>query len=200
MRTVLASGSPRRRELLKRITEDFEVMTADIDERSIEERIEEELSGSPMYDVAAAIVSQLSKAKALAVYEKLGCPGDCTVIGADTAVAVSDEIMGKPKDRDDAVRMLRKLSREKQYVMTGVTVIKDGVLRTFVETSLVFFNPLDEEQERKIQEYCDTDEPYDKAGAYGIQVIGDRIVDHYEGDFENIMGFPVERVRRELKL
>ena len=200
MRTVLASGSPRRRELLKRITEDFEVMTADIDERSIEERIEEELSGSPMYDVAAAIVSQLSKAKALAVYEKLGCPGDCTVIGADTAVAVSDEIMGKPKDRDDAVRMLRKLSREKQYVMTGVTVIKDGVLRTFVETSIVFFNPLDEEQERKIQEYCDTDEPYDKAGAYGIQVIGDRIVDHYEGDFENIMGFPVERVRRELKL
>ena len=200
MKIILASGSPRRRELLKKITEDFEVRTADIDERSIEDSIEKELEDLPKYEVAAATVSQLSKAKALAVYEAMGCPKDLIFIGADTAVAVSDEIMGKPKDRDDAVRMLRKLSEEKQYVMTGVSIIKDGFVNTFVETSLVIFNPLDEEQERKIQAYCDTEEPYDKAGAYGIQLIGDQIVDHYEGDFDNIIGFPTERIKRELGL
>ncbi len=198
MRVILASGSPRRRELLKKIYDDFEVMTAPVDERVIEQRIEEELKGLPMYEVASSMVIQLSKAKALAVFEELGCPGGCLVIGADTAVAVSDEIMGKPRDRDDAVRMLRKLSREKQYVLTGVTFIKDREVRSFAETSLVYFNPLDDEQEKKIQDYCDTEEPYDKAGAYGIQLIGDQIVDHYEGSFDNIMGFPVERIRKEL--
>ncbi len=198
MRVILASGSPRRRELLKKIYDDFEVMTAPVDERVIEQRIEEELKGLPMYEVASSMVIQLSKAKALAVFEELGCPDDCLVIGADTTVAVSDEIMGKPRDRDDAVRMLRKLSREKQYVLTGVTFIKDREVRSFAETSLVYFNPLDDEQEKKIQDYCDTEEPYDKAGAYGIQLIGDQIVDHYEGSFDNIMGFPVERIRKEL--
>ena len=130
----------------------------------------------------------------------LGCPEDSIVIGADTAVAVSDEIMGKPKDRDDAVRMLRKLSKEKQYVLTGVSIIEKGVLRSFAETSAVYFNPLDEEQERKIQAYCDTEEPYDKAGAYGIQLIGDEMVSRIEGDFDNIMGLPVERLRKELNM
>ena len=198
MRVILASGSPRRKELMKRIFDDFEIITAPIDERTVEKRIEDELFGKPMYDVAAEMVAQLSKAKALAVFEEQGCPGDCLVIGADTSVAVSDEIMGKPKDRDDAVRMLRKLSKEKQYVLTGVTVIENGKVRTFVETSLVYFNPLDDEQEKKIQNYCDTPEPYDKAGAYGIQLIGDEIVDHYEGDFDNIIGFPVARIKKEL--
>ncbi len=198
MRVILASGSPRRKELLKRIYDDFEVITAPIDERDIEGKIEEELEGMPMYEVAAEMVKQLSRAKALAVYEELHCPKDCLLIGADTAVAVSDEIMGKPKDRDDAVRMLRKLSREKQYVLTGVTIIKDWAVKSFVETSLVYFNPLDEEQEKKIQAYCDTPEPYDKAGAYGIQLIGDEIVDHIEGDFDNIIGLPVERLKKVL--
>ncbi|MBR0417436.1 MAG: septum formation protein Maf [Firmicutes bacterium] len=200
MRVILASGSPRRKELLKRIYDEFEPITAPVDERAIEEGIEEELKGKPMYEVAEAMVLQLSKAKASAVYEMLGCPEDSIVIGADTAVAVSDEIMGKPKDRDDAVRMLRKLSKEKQYVLTGVSIIEKGVLRSFAETSAVYFNPLDEEQERKIQAYCDTEEPYDKAGAYGIQLIGDEMVSRIEGDFDNIMGLPVERLRKELNM
>jgi septum formation protein len=200
MRVVLASGSPRRKELLRKIFDEFEVITSPVDERVIEEEIEKELKGLPMPEVASAMVKKLSLAKARAVYEELGRPGGCLVIGADTAVAVSDEIMGKPKDRDDAVRMLRKLSLEKQYVLTGVTFIMDGKEKSFVETSLVYFNTLDDEQERKIQSYCDTPEPYDKAGAYGIQLIGDEIVDHIEGDFENIMGFPVERIRKELSL
>ena len=200
MRVVLASGSPRRKELLRKIFDEFEVITSPVDERVIEEEIEKDLNGLPMPEVASAMVKKLSLAKARAVYEELGRPGGCLVIGADTAVAVSDEIMGKPKDRDDAVRMLRKPSLEKQYALTGVTFIMDGKEKSFVETSLVYFNTLDDEQERKIQSYCDTPEPYDKAGAYGIQLIGDEIVDHIEGDFENIMGFPVERIRKELSL
>ncbi len=198
MRVILASGSPRRKELLKRIFDDFEIITADVDERSIELAIEDELKGQMMQDVAAQMVSALSKAKALAVYEFLGCPKDSLVIGADTAVAVSDEIMGKPKDRDDAVRMLRKLSKEKQYVLTGVSYIKDGKVNSFVETSIVTFNPLDDIQEAKIQKYCDTPEPYDKAGAYGIQLIGDEMVKSVEGDFDNIIGLPVTRLKKEL--
>ena len=91
MRVILASGSPRRKELLKRIYDEFEPITAPVDERAIEEGIEEELKGKPMYEVAEAMVLQLSKAKASAVYEMLGCPEDSIVIGADTAVAVSDE-------------------------------------------------------------------------------------------------------------
>lgn len=198
MRVVLASGSPRRKELLHEVFEEFEIITSDVDERSIETRIEEELRGSDAVKLAENIVLQLSKAKALAVFEEIGCPKDTLVIGADTAVAVSDEIMGKPIDRGDAVRMLRKLSLEKQYVLTGVSFILNDQLKSFVEVSVVSFNNLDDEQERKIQKYCDTDEPYDKAGAYGIQALGDELVSGYEGDFQNIMGLPVSRIKKEL--
>lgn len=199
MNIILASGSPRRRELLGKITPDFTVQTAPVDERSIENRIEEELKGRPMTEVAEAMVQQLSRAKAFAVYEALGCPADTVIIGADTAVAVHDEIMGKPADREDAVRMLRKLSQEVQMVYTGVTLIKNGQANTFAEASPVYFYPLDEAQEARIQAYCDTDEPYDKAGAYGIQAIGFELVDHYEGEMDNIMGFPTTRVRAALE-
>lgn len=198
MRVILASASPRRKELLAKVIKNFEVITAPVDERQIEKGIEAEMAGRPEFEAAEQMVCVLSGKKAEAVYEMLGKPEDALFIGADTAVAVHDEIMGKPADRSDAVRMLRKLSKEKQYVLTGVTMLLNGEIRTFCETSLVVFNSLDAEQERKIQEYCDTPEPYDKAGAYGIQLMGDELVDHIEGDFENIMGFPVRRFREEL--
>lgn len=199
MKIILASGSPRRRELMSEIFEKYEVITADVDERSLESEIEKKMSCQDMTVVASEMVKELSKAKAAAVFNKLGRPSDVLVIGADTAVAVSDEIMGKPSDRDDAVRMLRKLSLEKQHVLTGVTFVLNDRYSSFCETSLVFFNYLDDAQEEKIQRYCDTDEPYDKAGAYGIQVIGDDMVDHIEGDIKNIMGFPVDRIKKELE-
>lgn len=199
MRVILASGSPRRRELLRKIYDDYEVVTAPVDERAIEKTIEDECEGMDMIAVAEKTVLALSRAKALAVFDSLEEKGDTLVIGADTTVALPDEILGKPADREDAVRMLRKESLDPQRVLTGVTLVGEGFERSFVETSLVVFNELDEAQETRIQKYCDTDEPYDKAGAYGIQALGDELVDRYEGEFYNIMGLPVERLRKELE-
>ena len=133
-------------------------------------------------------------------------------------MALENEILGKPRDREDAVRMLRAQSMEPQRVITGVTLILRNTddascgcaakeppdveistkIRTFTEETLVYFKPLDEAQEERIQQYCDTDEPYDKAGAYGIQLNGSSLVDHFEGDYDNIVGFPTERVRDEI--
>ena len=238
MRVILASGSPRRRELLKQITEEFEVITADVDESSTEAKLKASGEYKNEADLAVRTVRELSRAKAFAVFEKLDQPADTLIIGADTVVALEDEILGKPKDREDAVRMLRAQSLQPQRVITGVTLVirsADGTgpecgsccgfqgccsaglrdtcqedckasesdalstkLRTFTEETLVYFRPLDEAQEQRIQQYCDTDEPYDKAGAYGIQLHGSSLVDHYEGDYNNIVGFPVKKVREEI--
>ena len=224
MRIILASSSPRRRELLRKITEDFEIVTADVDEAAIEKKLEVSGGYRSEAELAVRTVRELSKAKALAVFEKLDCPADVLVIGADTVVALENEILGKPKNREDAVRMLRAQSMEPQRVITGVTLIlrseddntkgcgsccnaacKDRSsveistkIRTFTEETLVYFKHLDEAQEKRIQQYCETDEPYDKAGAYGIQMNGSSMVDHFEGDYDNIVGFPTERVRNEI--
>ena len=204
MKIVLASTSPRRRELIKKITDDFTAASADIDEKSIEDRIEASRGSLSEAQLAEKTVRELSRAKAMAVFRSLGSPADTLVIGADTVVALENEILGKPIDRADAVRMLRAQSMEPQQVITGVAFVwreeadSPVITRTFDEKSLVFFHPLDEAQEARIQAYCDTDEPYDKAGAYGIQLNGGMLVDHYEGDYDNIVGFPTERVRTEL--
>jgi septum formation protein len=167
-------------------------------------------------------VRALSRAKAFDVFDRMERPKDALIIGADTVVCLQNEILGKPKDRDDAVRMLRAQSVEPQRVITGVTLIYNcgkkaslscekaccagccnaaaggTQVRTFTEESLVYFNPLDEAQEARIQAYCDTNEPYDKAGGYGIQLGGIALVDRYEGDVENIIGFPVNRIKQEI--
>lgn len=204
MKIVLASTSPRRRELIKKITEDFTAVSADIDEKAIECRLEDTRGSLTEAQLAEKTVRELSRAKAMAVFSSLVSADDTLVIGADTVVALEHEILGKPADRADAVRMLRAQSMEPQQVITGVTFVwreedHPGVItRTFAEKSLVYFHPLDDAQEARIQAYCDTDEPYDKAGAYGIQLNGGMLVDHYEGDYDNIVGFPTERVRAEL--
>ena len=228
MRIILASASPRRQELLKRITEDFEIKTADVDEVAIEKKLEASGGYGNETELAVRTVRELSIAKAMAVFEALGYPVDTLIIGADTVVALENEILGKPKDRGDAVRMLRAQSLEPQRVVTGVTLILRNAedvstgccsccgaqanscidfqnsidistrIRTFTEETLVYFKPLDEAQEQRIQEYCNTDEPYDKAGAYGIQLNGGSLVDRYEGDYDNIVGFPVKKVANEM--
>ena len=231
MDVVLASTSPRRRELIKRITEQFTAVAADVDEKAIEDRIEAERGKLTEAQLAEKTVRALSKAKALAVFDALGQPENTVVIGADTVVALENEILGKPRDREDAVRMLRAQSLEPQQVMTGVTLVYRGhfdrgrcccgaglaealheartavigksdaqvLVRSFVEKTLVYFHPLDEAQEARIQAYSDTEEPYDKAGAYGIQQNGDVLVERYEGDYDNIVGFPVARIKSELE-
>jgi len=206
MKYILASGSPRRKELMKKISEDFEIIVPDVDERAIEEPLYNRFgvgtdNHGPMQDIAMVVSMELALAKAKAAYEIAKNRGekDFLVVGCDTSVAIENEILGKPKDREDAVRMLRAECQNVQYVVSGVAFVSEKEERKFCQTTKVYFTPLNEEQEAKIQAYCDTEEPYDKAGAYGIQLYGDGFVEKIEGEFDNVVGFPVEKIIEELK-
>lgn len=176
---VLASQSPRRRELLKYITEDFKAVSSDVDE-SLPKGI------SP-----ADAVLYLSKIKA----EPFRNKGDI-IIGADTVVAIDNEILGKPADTDDAEKMLKHLSGREHSVFTGVTILAGDETRSFcVETRVKFFSLSDEDIDR----YISTGEPMDKAGAYGIQGYGSLLVERISGDYFNVVGLPVSRLNQELR-
>lgn len=194
MKLILASASPRRRELLQVITKDFEVSTADVDERAIEDEI---MKGEgDMLSKAKELVLKLSLSKAQAVFDKSS--EDSVVIGSDTCVVTADEIMGKPVDKDDARRILRKLSEAEHYVLTGVCIYSKDKIENFYESSLVRFNELDRYQIENIERYIETREPYDKAGAYGIQGNAMILIKGIEGDYYNIMGLPVNALARKL--
>lgn len=177
---ILASGSPRRKELLSLITDEFEIVVSGCDEFVPE--------GTPAKEVPAILAEQ----KALAV-AKLR-PED-TVIGSDTVVVLNDEIFGKPKDKDHAHAMLRALSGRKHFVYTGVAVAENGKVRSFVEETEVEFYELSDET---IDDYIATGEPMDKAGAYGIQGKGSVLVKGITGDYFNVMGLPVAKTARFL--
>lgn len=173
---ILASKSPRRKELLSLITEDFIVKSADVDET---------LPDGIAPDKA---VEYLSKIKAEPFDN-----GIDTIIGADTVVAVDGIILGKPKNREDAFNMLKMLSGKYHSVFTGVTVIKPSCSKTFfAETRVKFFNLSDEE----IMSYIDTNEPFDKAGGYGIQGKGSLLVERIDGDYFNVVGLPVSMLNK----
>lgn len=175
---ILASKSPRRRELLSLITTDFEIKSADVDE-SLPDGI------SPK-----EAVEYLSKIKAEPFNN-----GVDIVIGADTVVAVDDEILGKPADRQQAAEMLKSLSGKYHSVFTGVTVIKPENTITFsVETKVKFFDLTDEE----IRNYIATGECDDKAGAYGIQGKGALLVEKINGDYFNVVGLPISELNKYL--
>lgn len=175
---ILASKSPRRKELLSLITEDFVIKTADVDE-SFADNI------SP--DKAVEYLSQI-KAEPFN-------NGIDTIIGADTVVAIGGKILGKPKDREDAFNMLKMLSGKYHSVFTGVTVIKPDSTSTFsVETKVKFFDLTDKE----INAYLNTNEPYDKAGSYGIQGKGSLLVEKIDGDYFNVVGLPVSKLNKYL--
>lgn len=194
---VLASSSPRRRELLEREGVSFVVQSADVDES-----LESDLLRQP-----EEAVKKLAERKAGAVVQQvLGNPdyvGAAAIIGADTVVVLGDKIYGKPADEEDAHRILRELSGRTHEVITGVSVwlvsappSKEVSLgfRTFTETSRVTFKALSDEA---IAEYVAGGEPMDKAGAYGIQGDGGALVDRIDGDFDNIVGLPVSRLLEE---
>ncbi len=189
MRIILASASPRRRELMSLIVSDFDIETADIDERAVEES----LSGTD----AVKVSEQLALAKANAVLE---ChkDEDVVVIGCDTSVILNNEIMGKPENRDDAVRMLTELSGNTHIVATGVALVTNTKTVSFTDAAEVIFNPLDDYQKDLIERYCDTDDPYDKAGSYGIQNGGALLVQGIRGDFFSVVGLPASRLARAL--
>ena len=185
MRVVLASASPRRKELLAQLKSDF-----DIEVSAVEEIVTQ---SDP-----AKVVEELSEQKARAVFEQT--EGDVLVIGADTVVALDNKILGKPADEEDAVRMLQSLQNREHSVYTGVTVyIRQGGQvsgKTFSERTGVKFYPMNDEE---IREYVSTKEPMDKAGAYGIQGIGGRFVQEIHGDYNNVVGLPIARLYQELK-
>ena len=177
---ILASKSPRRQELLHHITDDFEVIVSTVDEILPKDIVPEE---APVY---------LSRIKAQAV---AGEHPDRVVIGADTVVILDGEVLGKPRDEDDAVRMLRALSGKVHTVVTGCTILSGRQIASFSDRTSVEFYAL---SDREIEEYIATGEPFDKAGAYGIQGKGSVLVKRIEGDFFNVMGLPVGRLKREL--
>ncbi len=177
---VLASGSPRRKELLSLIIPEYEVLVS-----GCEEFVPE---GTPAKKVPEILAAQ--KAEAVAKLRP-----DDTVIGSDTVVVLNGEIFGKPKNFEHAQKMLRALSGKKHFVYTGVAVVERGVTRSFVQKTTVEFYELSDET---IDNYIKTCEPMDKAGAYGIQGKGSVLVKRIEGDYFNVMGLPVSELARFL--
>ena len=181
MALILASGSPRRRELMALITPDYTVVTSDVDE------------GKIAADTPAHLAQNLAAAKARAV--AVLHPGDI-VCGFDTVVDCGGEVFGKPRDEADALRMLRALSGRTHKVHTGVCLCKDGRAASTVETTLVHFAPI---AEADLCAYARTPEPYDKAGAYAIQGHAALWCTGIEGCYYNIMGLPVHRTAQLLR-
>lgn len=170
---ILASASPRRKELLEQIGVQFDVHAMDIDESVLED------------ETPSAYVERLAREKASAAQVQFP---DAVVLAADTTVTLGDQILGKPQSREDAVAMLNALSGETHRVMTGVALsTAEGVFSRCVTTE-VTFKPLPEEL---IERYVDTGEPMDKAGAYGIQGKAAVLVNDIRGSYSNVVGLPL---------
>lgn len=182
MKTILASASPRRQELLRYITAEFQVMPADVDETV------------PDYVPAEDAAELLAVRKAVHIAQQCS---ECVVIGSDTVVIADGEILGKPVDEADAERMLKKLSGKVHTVVTGVCLACGKKTFSFSEKTDVKFYKLSDEE---IREYIATGDPMDKAGAYGIQSEGCVLVEKIDGDFFAVMGLPVARLKRAYKM
>lgn len=205
MRIILASASPRRRELLQQIGLDFEVVTS---------HVEEQVSSAKPDEV----VEELSCQKAEAVAEKLCCretegtdllhrKNDAAenaflVIGADTVVALNGAVLGKPADSEEAAAMLEQLQGREHEVYTGVTLLyraageQEWIRKCFHERTKVRFFPM---TSTEISGYVNTGDPMDKAGAYGIQGLCARYISGIEGDYNNVVGLPAGRLYQEMK-
>lgn len=228
IRIILASASPRRRELLGQIGIAYEVRVSEVEEKVTAREpwlVVEELSGQKADAVlegllgqkAGAVLEGLLGQKADAVLEGLtgeemeeapeGAGRNILIIGADTVVAVDGQILGKPSDKEDAVRMLEKLSGRCHEVYTGVTLLywdrgaesKPGgqvLRRVFHEVTKVYFYPM---SAREITSYVASGDCMDKAGAYGIQGLCAKYIRRIEGDYNNVVGLPVARLYQEIK-
>jgi septum formation protein len=170
---VLASGSPRRKQLLEMLRIPFRVIAPDVDEHVLPgERPD-------------AYVTRLSRSKAQAV---VALAANDVILAADTTVVIDNEILGKPVSPADAVRMLERLQGRTHQVLTSVVVAENGRLEQALDVSRVTFRPNDR---RTLEEYVATGEPLDKAGAYAIQGLGAPLIERVEGDFFGVMGLPL---------
>lgn len=186
MRYILASQSPRRRELLSRTGLTFEVIPSSVDEKITK-------------TIPSEVVLELSEQKATDVYQHLIDCKNCVVIGSDTIVVYRDEILGKPADKEEAYDMLSMLADRTHQVYTGVTLFinQKGILtkKSFVEKTDVTFYPIAKEDLRK---YVESGDCLDKAGAYGIQGDFSIHVKEIHGDYSNVVGLPIGHLYQEL--
>ncbi len=180
MKILLASASPRRKELLEKIGWEFTTISSAVDENIEENR-------------PIPLVKTLAEKKA--GYFASTHPHHL-IIGADTVVAIDDEILGKPRDREDARSMLKTLSGRWHQVYTGVSLIYRGRQKTFYEETRVKMYPLSEED---LNDYLATGESQGKAGAYAIQGQGALLVKQIQGDYYNVVGLPIARLKREIR-
>ena len=178
---ILASKSPRRQELLHFLTTAFQTVPSEVDESVV-----------PVEPVSN-FAERLACAKALDVASKY--PKEL-VVGCDTVVLLGETVLGKPKDARDAKAMLRALSGKTHQVVTGVCLAQQGKTMSFSQGTTVQFYPLRDDE---IDRYIQTGEPFDKAGAYGIQGYGCLFVQGIVGDYFNVMGLPVARLGREIE-
>ncbi len=178
---ILASNSPRRKELMKLLGYEFEIIAPNVDE-IIHPHMEHD-----------DLVIDLAFQKAYAVFKE---HKDDIVIGFDTLVVVDDYVLGKPKDENEAKLFLSLLSDRTHRVITGCSILTSGFSRSFHSDAMVSFYRL---SEKEIEDYVKTGEPMDKAGAYGIQGYGSKLVKAISGDYYSIVGFPIGRLNQELK-
>lgn len=179
---ILASGSPRRKEILQQVGLSFEV---------VKSQVEEVITKTD----PAEIVMELSLQKAKDVAKH--CDLETSIVlGADTVVAYQGNILGKPKDEEDAMRMLAMLSGQKHSVFTGVSLVSKEKIESFYVETLVEFYPL---TEKEIKDYVESKEPMDKAGSYGIQGKAAAFIKGIEGDYYNVVGLPISKTMKKLQ-
>ena len=178
---ILASGSPRRRELLKDLGIEFEIFKPDVDESRLKDEKPEDLC------------LRLSRLKAKSGAEKFP---DSIIIAADTIVVIDEKILGKPKGREDAFRMLKILQGREHEVITGVSVAQNGKIISHAEHTIVKFTELNDSE---IREYVSFGESDDKAGAYAIQGRGAALIERIDGDYFNVVGLPLCSLSKMLK-
>ncbi len=181
VKIILASSSPRRREFLKLITEDFESISTDVDETLPE-------NTDPL---KASEYLSLVKAKAVEY------SSENIVIGCDTTVIIDNKILGKPNNINQCREYLEMLSGRNHKVITACSIVCGDNIRTFSEVTEVTFRTLSNED---IEWYISTGEPFDKAGGYGIQGKGSLLIERINGDYFNVVGLPVSRLNQELKM
>lgn len=176
---ILASSSPRRKELLSRITDKFEVFSPKYDESKYN------------LEPISSSIEKLSLLKAKSISVNLTV--SALVISADTVVIADNKIMGKPKDKNDAFRMIKTLSGRVHKVITAIAIVDTDNNKEYTDsdTTYVTFNELSDDD---IWDYIDSKKPFDKAGAYGIQELPENFVSNLEGDFDNVVGLPTKNL------